>query len=71
MIPAYTIKTDSTTTSDVVYIGFCNSADASDNSPLWAITRATIDGDDVVVEHAGGTGDPTYKWADRATLTYK
>ena len=71
MIPAYTIKTDSTTTADTVYIGFCNSASVDDDSDMWAITRVTTDGDDVIVEHAGGTGSPVYAWSDRATLSYK
>lgn len=71
MIPAYTIKTDSTTTSGVTYIGFCNSVDADDDEPLWAITRVTNDGDDVIVEHADGNGDPDNVWTDRASLNYK
>lgn len=71
MIPAYTIKTDSTTTDGSVYIGFCNSQDADVDAEMWAITRVTTDGDDVTVEHAGGEATPKYAWADRATLTYK
>ena len=71
MIPAYTIKTDSSTTADTVYVGFCNSIDADEDSALWSITRITTDGDDVTVEHAGGNGSPVNVWADRATLEYK
>ena len=71
MIPAYTIKTDSTTTNGSVYIGFCNSQLADDDAAIWAIKRITIDGDDVTVENAGGNGDPSYVWDDRATLEYK
>lgn len=71
MIPTSTIRTDSTTTADTVYIGVCNSIDADETSSLWAITRITLDGDDVVIEHAGGNGSPTNKWSERATLTYK
>lgn len=71
MIPAYTIKTDSTTTNDVTYIGFCNSLQVDDDAAIWAIKRVTKDGDDITVENAGGTGDPVHVWTDRATLTYK
>jgi len=71
MIPTYTIKTDSVTTADTVYIGVCNSIDADTTSSKWSITRITLDGDDVTIEHAGGNGSPSYKWSERATLTYK
>ena len=71
MIPAYTIKTDSTTTNGSVYIGFCNSQQTDDDAEIWAIKRVTVDGDDIVVENAGGVGTPAYAWSDRATLSYK
>lgn len=70
-IPSYTIKTDSTSTADTVYIGRCNSIDADDDSPMWSIQRVTTSGDDVTIENADGDNTPNNVWSDRTTLTYK
>lgn len=70
-IPSYTIKTDSTSTTDTVYIGRCNSIDADDDSPMWSIQRITTSGDDVTIENADGDNTPNKVWSDRTTLTYK
>ena len=70
-IPSYTIKTDSTSTTDTIYIGRCNSIDADDDSPMWSIQRVTTSGDDVTIENADGDNTPNKVWSDRTTLTYK
>ena len=70
-VPSYTIKTDSTTTADTVYIGRCNSINADDDAAIWSIQRVTLDGDDVAIENAGGDNTPSKVWSDRATLSYK
>lgn len=70
-IPSYTIKTDSTSTTNTIYIGRCNSIDVDDDSPMWSIQRVTINGDDVTVENAEGDDTPNKVWSDRDTLTYK
>ena len=70
-IPSYTIKTDSTSTTDTVYIGRCNSIDADDDGATWSIQRITFSGDDIVLENADGDDTPNKVWSDRTTLTYK
>lgn len=70
-VPSYTIKTDSTTTADTIYIGRCNSINADDDEAIWSIQRVTLDGDDVTIENAGGDNTPSKVWSDRATLSYK
>lgn len=70
-VASYTIKTDSTSTTNTVYIGRCNSIDADDNSPMWSIQRVTLDGDNVTIENANGENTPNNVWANRTTLEYK
>lgn len=70
-VPSYTVITDSTTTADVIYIGRCNSANADIDAAIWSIQRVTLDGDDVIIENAGGDNTPNKVWSDRATLSYK
>ena len=70
-IATYTIRTDSTTTVDTIYVGTANSSSATVSDDVWSIKRVTVIGDDFVVEWADGNGNPDNIWNDRATLTYK
>ncbi len=70
-VPSYTVKTDSETTGNTIYIGRCNSAVADDDGAVWSIQRVTINGDDVTIENAGGDETPNKIWANRASLEYK
>src|SRR5574343_446568 len=57
-IATYTIRTDSTTTTDPIYVGTANSSSATVSDDVWSIKRVTVSGDDFVVEWADGNGNP-------------
>lgn len=71
-IPSLTVKSDSTTTAGVIYVGDVNSLTPAVDEANWRIKRITLSQDnDITVEWAGGEQTPKYKWSERATLTYK
>lgn len=56
----------------VTYMGISASG-ASENAPVWKITKITHDatGKVLSIQHSGGTIQQIYKWSDRLGVEYK
>lgn len=64
-----TLRSDATSTANVVYVGYAAVGSASSSS-VWRIVRYTITNGDVVGEFADGDVDFDNVWDNRTGLSY-
>ena len=65
----YTINIDSTTTTDVTYIGFAPRS-VLDSAAEWRIIKIDESGTVTTIKWAGGTDKFDKVWNDRVSLSY-